>query len=36
MIGWGNEVESFVFQLVYNYGVGRYKRGNDINGFVFN
>ena len=35
MIGWENEDNSFVFELTYNYGVNTYKRGNDLNSFIF-
>jgi catechol 2,3-dioxygenase-like lactoylglutathione lyase family enzyme len=30
MIGYGPEKENFALELVYNYGVKKYKFGNDI------
>jgi len=35
MIGWENEDNSFVFELTFNYGVHKYKRGNDLDAFIF-
>ena len=31
MVGFDNEDVSFVFELTFNYGVAKYKRGNDLN-----
>ena len=31
MVGWDNEDNSFIFELTFNYGVYKYKRGNDLN-----
>lgn len=30
MIGYGNEIDHFVFELTYNYGIKAYKRGDDF------
>lgn len=30
MVGFANEHTSFVFELTFNYGVEKYKRGNDL------
>jgi len=34
MVGWANEDISFVFELTFNYGVEKYRRGNDLNAIV--
>lgn len=30
MIGFGSELETFVFELTYNYGIHQYEKGNDL------
>jgi catechol 2,3-dioxygenase-like lactoylglutathione lyase family enzyme len=30
MIGFGEELNSFVFELTYNYGIHKYRQGNDL------
>jgi hypothetical protein len=30
MIGYGPEDDHFVLELTYNYGVGKYEKGNDF------
>jgi len=30
MIGYGNEIDHFVFELTYNYGISNYERGDDL------
>lgn len=34
MIGYGPEDKHFVVELTYNYGIGKYKLGNDFHGLV--
>ena len=36
MVGWENEDLSFVFELTYNYGVAKYRRGNDLSCIILN
>lgn len=35
MVGFGFEDDYFVVELIYNYGVGDYKFGNDFMGIMF-
>ena len=34
MVGFGPEDDHFVVELTYNYGIGKYKLGNDFHGLV--
>lgn len=35
MMGWDNENDSFVFEIVYNYNIDKYEYGNDFAWFGF-